>query len=145
MLYIPFLLFSECVLFVFKDTTFTLFRSHYVTTHAKFLSITKQAGESRCTTVRNAVGKSRNGTACYKMSLMVQDIHERVKWNLLWINIAENNKFQTSVVTFSLTKFFINLSGTLGTGSSSVGALIVGQVWRKRIETYELNCLIVTN
>jgi len=49
-----------------------------------------------------------------------------VKWNLLWINIAENNKFQTSVVTFSLTKFFINLSGTLGTGSSSVGALIVG-------------------
>jgi hypothetical protein len=64
MLYIPFLLFSECLLFVFKDTTFTLFRSRYVTTHAKFLSITTEAGECRYTTVHNAVGKNPSGTAC---------------------------------------------------------------------------------
>jgi hypothetical protein len=44
------------------------------------------------------------------------------------INIAVNKKFQTSVVTVSLTKFCTNLSTSLATGSSSAGALIVGQV-----------------
>jgi len=39
--------------------------------------------------------------------------------------IAENKTFQTSVVTVTLTKFCTNLSSSLGTGSSSFGALIV--------------------
>jgi hypothetical protein len=61
------------------------------------------------------------------------------------VSIAENKKFQTSVVTVCLTKFCTNLSSSLATGSSSAGVLIGAQVWRKKMEACELNCLIVTN